>query len=353
MDTLNSGTQLLVNQSIASADGQFSLILQSDGNLVLYRGNFPLWASNTVGKPSKNAIMQADGNFVLYDTSAKPLFSSGTAGKPGAILKIQNDGNVVVYQGSVPLWSTQTDGTQNCLVGTTFNSKFPSVYGQHTGGGDAVFGSASATGRGVVGVSDQHTGVEGNSTGGAGVWGASQNGEGVHGQSNSPTAAAVAGYSLGQGPAGYFKGNVMVTGDVQLTGADCAEDFDVREAVGVEPGDVMTLDDEGALRRCQGAYDKRVAGIIAGAGNYKPGIVLDKQGPGEKRKPLALIGKTFCRVDASYGAVEIGDLLTTSDTPGHAMKAVDPLRAFGAVVGKALRPLKEGRGLIPVLVALQ
>jgi hypothetical protein len=35
------------------------------------------------------------------------------------------------------------------------------------------------------------------------------------------------------------------------------------------------------------------------------------------------------------------------------MKATDPLRAFGAVIGKALRPKKEGKGLIPILVALQ
>ena len=51
--------------------------------------------------------------------------------------------------------------------------------------------------------------------------------------------------------------------------------------------------------------------------------------------------------------IEVGDLLTTSATPGHAMKATDPLKAFGAVIGKALRPLDSGQGLIPVLIALQ
>jgi hypothetical protein len=49
----------------------------------------------------------------------------------------------------------------------------------------------------------------------------------------------------------------------------------------------------------------------------------------------------------------VGDLLTTSPTPGHAMKATDPLRAFGAVLGKALLPLRSGQGLIPVLIAMQ
>ena len=52
-------------------------------------------------------------------------------------------------------------------------------------------------------------------------------------------------------------------------------------------------------------------------------------------------------------AIEIGDLLTTSPTPGHAMKADDPLKAFGTVIGKALRPLAAGQGLLPILIALQ
>jgi len=49
----------------------------------------------------------------------------------------------------------------------------------------------------------------------------------------------------------------------------------------------------------------------------------------------------------------VGDLLTSSPTPGHAMKASDPAEAFRAVVGKSLRPLKEAQGLIPILIALQ
>ena len=103
----------------------------------------------------------------------------------------------------------------------------------------------------------------------------------------------------------------------------------------------------------QRAYDKRVAGVVSGAGDYKPGIVLDKQQSESHRQPIALVGKVYCKVDAQYGAIEVGDLLTTAPTLGHAMKASDPLKAFGAVIGKALRPLKEGQGLIPILIALQ
>ncbi|MBS1811300.1 MAG: hypothetical protein JST84_24260 [Acidobacteria bacterium] len=143
-------------------------------------------------------------------------------------------------------------------------------------------------------------------------------------------------------------------GDIILQNADCAEEFDISETANeVEPGTVMVLDENGHL--CQGSipFDKRVAGVVSGAGDYKPGIVLDRQKSDKIRLPLALVGKVFCKVDASLGEIKVGDLLTTSPTPGHAMRADDPLKAFGAVLGKALKPLRTGQGLIPILVALQ
>ena len=148
-------------------------------------------------------------------------------------------------------------------------------------------------------------------------------------------------------------GNLRVTGDVILTNADCAEDFDVAPSAVVDPGTVMVLGKEGRLEHSQRAYDRRVAGVISGAGSYRPAIVLDRQAPASDRKAIALVGKVYCKVDATDGPIEIGDLLTTSATPGHAMKATDPHKAFGAVIGKALRPLDRGQGLIPVLIALQ
>jgi hypothetical protein len=198
---------------------------------------------------------------------------------------------------------------------------------------------SSTDGRGVEGQSINSDGVVGNSDSGEGVIGLSNKGIGVHGK--------------GGRLAGFFEGDVEVTGDIRLANADCAEDFDVAGAVKVEPGTVMVLGNEGALFESQQAYDKRVAGVISGAGDYKPGIVLDKQQTSGNRQPIALMGKVFCKVDAQFGAIEVGDLLTTSPTPGHAMKTTDPFKAFGAVIGKALRPLTEGQGLIPILIALQ
>lgn len=181
--------------------------------------------------------------------------------------------------------------------------------------------------------------IHGISRIGNGVFGESITGVGVHGK--------------GLRLAGFFEGDVEVTGDIRLTNADCAEDFDVSGTDKAEPGTVMVLGNEGALSESQQAYDKRVAGVISGAGDYKPGIVLDKRQTPGNRQPIALMGKVFCKVDAQYGAIEVGDLLTTSPTPGHAMKTTDPLKAFGTVIGKALRPLREGQGLIPILIALQ
>jgi hypothetical protein len=174
------------------------------------------------------------------------------------------------------------------------------------------------------------------------------------------------------GFAGFFKGNVTVTGrldhggdlncagnihvqkDILLVNADCAEDFDIAETEGVEPGTVMVLGQDCALTPSRRPYDKRVAGVISGAGALKPGIILDKQESKSNRMPVALLGKIYCKVDAQYSAVEVGDLLTTSPTLGHAMKADDPLKAFGAIIGKALRVMPLGdKGLVPILVALQ
>lgn len=148
-------------------------------------------------------------------------------------------------------------------------------------------------------------------------------------------------------------GNITLTGDVVLTGADCAEEFDIAEAAEIEPGTVMVLDEEGALHQSRRAYDKRVAGVISGAGNYKPGLILDRRQSQGNRLPVALVGKVYCKVDARYASIAVGDLLTTSATPGHAMKADDPVQAFGSVIGKALRPLEAGQGMIPILIALQ
>lgn len=143
------------------------------------------------------------------------------------------------------------------------------------------------------------------------------------------------------------------TGDIRLRGADCAEQFEVAEPETIEPGTVLVIDNDSGLRPCDQPYDRKVAGVVSGANGYSPGIVLDDSLAPKKRVPVALNGKVYCKVDAGFSAIEVGDLLTTSPIVGHAMKATDRSKAFGAVIGKALGSLDTGCGLIPVLVSLQ
>jgi hypothetical protein len=98
----------------------------------------------------------------------------------------------------------------------------------------------------------------------------------------------------------------------------------------------MVIGEEGALRVSRSNYDKRVAGVVSGGGDFRPGVILGRQAATGRRLPLALIGKFYCKADASRSLIEVGDLLTTSSVPGHAMKAGDSARAFGSVIGKAL-----------------
>lgn len=102
------------------------------------------------------------------------------------------------------------------------------------------------------------------------------------------------------------------------------------------------------------AYDRRVAGIISGAGGINPGMLMGQPGSiAYGDHPVALTGRVYCWADASNGPITPGDLLTASDTPGHAMKVSDDANAQGAIIGKALTSLKEGKGLVLVLVTLQ
>jgi hypothetical protein len=253
----------------------------------------------------------------------------------------------------------------NGVHGKSANSGGSGVWGENTGGGYGVSGSTNSN---FVAGSGVTAGVWGNNAGsGTGVKGTSIGGDAIVGVSSSKVHAGVSAVNDSGGfgvwargtPAGHFEGNVEITanltvnGDVFLPGADCAERFDVDQSGTIEPGTVMVINDKGVLEPSHEAYDHRVAGVISGAGEFRPGIILDTHESECARVSIALVGKVFCKVDARYSAIGVGDLLTSSPTPGYAMKAGVPLRAFGAVIGKALRPLMAGQGLIPILIALQ
>lgn len=285
------------------------------------------------------------------------------------------------------------------------------VYGQANSSSDSsygVYGSGITGSRGVVGDSTTSTGVWGTSSSSAGVLGTSNTGEGVRATTATGGTALYAertangnkGWIGGSGEALWaeaFSGNGIVAlcngasnaaiycrnnaagglalncdGEAQvkvltiLGGSDLAEPFDVanapmidqQDAVLAAPGMLVVIDpaNPGKLVVSSSEYDTKVAGIISGANGLAPGLTLraiDQQ-HADGDHAVAMTGRVWCHVDGSFGAISPGDRLTTSPTPGHAMKVTDDARAPGTVVGKAMTPLAAGeRGLVLVLVNLQ
>jgi len=100
-------------------------------------------------------------------------------------------------------------------------------------------------------------------------------------------------------------------------------------------------------------YDRRVAGVVSGANDYRPGITLRADDSVKNAVPVTLTGTVYCLASDVNGPIHAGDLLTTSSIPGHAMRVTDVGAAHGAIVGKALEDLKGDRGLVMILASLQ
>jgi hypothetical protein len=154
----------------------------------------------------------------------------------------------------------------------------------------------------------------------------------------------------------YISGLVSMCTMTITGGCDLAEPFPISTPdQRVSEGAVVVIDakNPGQLKLADRPYDTRVAGVVSGANGIHPGIQMEQQGLLEGGKNVALTGRVYVQADASNGAIEPGDLLTTSTTPGRAMKVTDHLRAQGAILGKAMTGLTEGNGMVLVLVTLQ
>ncbi len=156
----------------------------------------------------------------------------------------------------------------------------------------------------------------------------------------------------------YLVGALSTTVLTIRGGADVAEPFPMSKtnaSEDLEPGSVVVIDAEhpGKLKLSTEAYDTRVAGIISGAGGVKPGLRLHQEGVMEGDEHVALSGRVYVKANADHGPIRPGDLLTTSEKPGHASKVMDHAKSQGAILGKAMSSLDEGTGLVLVLVTLQ
>lgn len=256
-----------------------------------------------------------------------------TAGGGGVLLLRQSDG-------SAGATLTANNGTGG--GGLTVNRNDGGFAGQLTVSGTVGY-LGLANGAGV----NKFVGVGANGDGGAALYLADAAG------ANSIVLEAQNGAEARVSVAGTVSARVIeITG-----GSDLSEKFDVSSgATELEPGTLVCIDPEnpGRLVASTGAYDRTVAGVISGAGGVLPGMLMGQRGTvADGKHPVALTGRVYARVDAGHGAIQPGDLITTSPTPGHGMKAADPARSHGAIIGKAMTGLKAGKGLVLVLVALQ
>jgi len=165
----------------------------------------------------------------------------------------------------------------------------------------------------------------------------------------------VAGSVHASGPVYYPDGTQQTTAWTGvLCGGDYAESVDVTgNRKKYEPGDVLVIDPRapGKFLKSAEPYSTSVLGIYS----TKPGMVGRRQTApkGEDEVPMAMIGIVPTKVTAENGAINPGDLLVTSSTPGYAMKGTDRNRMLGAVIGKALGSLDSGVGVIEVGITLQ
>jgi hypothetical protein len=301
-----------------------------------------------------------------HDATAAALISAGDTGRPGRIflsdekneLRISldsKDGKLLLWRSGDPLspsvnLAIELRADQNTLEFLAFAKRRLLLDGNNA---NAFLGGNGVDGDVVLFAAGGDNKTTGNAT--VHLEGGNGNirvgGPGVHGN------LAIFRSDVSEADSENFDKAMIhlngASGDILLNNADCAEDFDVVGSEEIEPGTVMVACEEGQLRESTEAYDRKVTGVVCGAGECKPAIVLGRTRSATKRLPIALMGRVYCKVDAEHSPIEVGDLLTTSSIRGHAMKVNDLLRAFGAVIGKALRPLTAGQGLIPILIALQ
>lgn len=337
------------------------------------------------------------GDVINYGGYFEALGKKGR-GVAGVVASNQGYGVYGLAQGDGVGVYGESSGNNTGVIGKSASGT--GVAGSGSGSGNGVSGTSNGSGAGVKGVSVSSPGVEGFSGSGYGVEGTSTNSFGGFFSSlaNDHLDLALGGAvgRINSDPANqnsqlYLSSNADViikldndggeegvlrvqnSGGVDVVrineagktttkvleitgGSDLSEQFDVDASQQIEPGMVVSIDPKnpGKLVVSEQPYDRKVAGIISGAGGVKPGMLMGQSGSlADGKYSVALSGRVYCLVDASRGAIEVGDLLTTSDTPGHAMKATDFSKANGAILGKAMTTLAEGKGLVLVLVTLQ
>ena len=276
-------------------------------------------------------------------TGASNKTSYGIYGEVGTILPGQQINGYGVFGKNTYRNSSGFLGGDSAGVQGLYKASDPySNYGQMGTPNYGVYGYHLSGNKGYIG-SQEYA-----------VYADSLNGTALYCIARGTGDTAIHAVAIGGGFAGVFEGALRITG-----GSDLSEPFDITASINGEkplPGMVMSIDAEkaGNLVISTSAYDRKVAGIISGAGGINPGMVMGQEGTiADGANPVALSGRVYCLADAGFGAIQPGDMLTSSDTSGHAMRVNDFAKAQGAVIGKAMTKLETGKGLVLVLVSLQ
>lgn len=169
---------------------------------------------------------------------------------------------------------------------------------------------------------------------------------------NGDASVTIWGYGYGQS---QTLGRI-ITDQLEIkAGSDLAEYFDITAEAKIEPGMITSIDPQnaGRLKVSQGKYDKKVVGVVSGANGLSPGMFMgQKETIAHGSHPIALTGRAYVYASDENGHIQPGDFLTTSSTPGYAMKAIKIKKARGAIIGKAMSPIDEN-GFVLVLINLQ
>jgi len=126
-DHLSPDQRLNIGDYLRSSDWRYFLVMQSDGNLVLYTAGRtqPLWASKTNGKGGSITAMQADGSLVIYSAQNEVVWSSGTNNGKSTTLRLQSDGNLVlVSTAAKALWAAGTVGNPGSFAAMQMDGNF-------------------------------------------------------------------------------------------------------------------------------------------------------------------------------------------------------------------------------------
>jgi hypothetical protein len=344
-----SGTALfsVQNPGVAVTNGLFNVLL--DVNQDYFNGQ-ALWLRVVVGSTNLGCqeIVPAPYAFSLLPGSE--IIGS----RPSYSMRVENSGT--------------GDGLRT--ISNTSGTNWAAMYAVNTGTGSGVYGSSSQGYGGFFTSSNDHFDLAlGGQVGRINSDPADQNSNLILSSNNDVEVRL----DNDGGENGVFRiasstshvfsvdeNGRTTTRVLAITGgSDLAEAFQVNAAgrqVQPVPGAVVSIDPDhpGHLMVSNTAYDRKVAGIVSGAGGVKAGMIMSQEGTlADGELPVALSGRVYCWADASFGPIQPGDLLTTSDTPGHVMRVTDTSRAQGAIIGKAMSQLDEGKGWVLVLVSLQ